>query len=163
MTPAYNAIPKYLAQESYANPTKTAPFNLAYQTDLPVFKWREFNPENAKAGQAFMAAQRIGQRSVWDGMVPVDDFKLSKEDLVNNRVMICDVGGGSGHQCLDFRKHYPDLTGKIVTQDLGSMQQLSAIREELEKQNITMMPHDFFAEQPIQGAKVYYLRNVIHK
>lgn len=163
MTPAYNAIPKFLAQESYKNPTTSAPFNLAYQTDLPVFKWREFNPENAKAGQAFMAAQRIGQRSVWDGMVPVHDFQMSKEDVEKDRVMICDVGGGSGHQCLDFRKHHSQLEGRIVTEDLGTMQGLSAIREELQKQNVSMLPHDFFQEQPIKGAKVYYLRNVIHK
>ena len=67
MTPAYNAIPKFLANESYRNPTTSAPFNLAYQTDLPVFKWRESHPENAKAGQAFMAAQRIGHDAHLDG------------------------------------------------------------------------------------------------
>lgn len=163
MTPAYNAIPKFLQQQSYKNPTDQAPFNLAYQTDLPVFKWREHNPENAKVGQAFMAAQRIGQRSVWDNQVPMQDFQLSREDIVNDRVLVCDVGGGSGHQCLDLRKHHPSLTGRIVTEDLGTMQELSTIRDELAKQNITMQPHDFFQEQPIKGAKVYYLRHVIHK
>jgi demethylsterigmatocystin 6-O-methyltransferase len=163
MTTAYNAIPKFLAQESYKNPTTSAPFNLAYQTDLPVFKWREFNPENAKAGQAFMAAQRIGQRSVWDGLVPLHDFKMSQEDLDKARVLVCDVGGGSGHQCIDFRKHTPDIKGRIVTQDLGKMQELSNIKDELEKLDVTMMPHDFMTEQPVHGAKVYYLRNVIHK
>ncbi|KAK5165055.1 uncharacterized protein LTR77_009152 [Saxophila tyrrhenica] len=162
MTPAYNAIPKFLKEQAYKNPTKLAPFNLAYQTDLPVFKWRESNPENAKAGQAFMAAQRIGQRSVWDNQVPMQDFQLSREDIVNDRVLVCDVGGGSGHQCLEFRKHHPQLTGRIVTEDLGTMQELSTICEDLAKENISMQPHDFFEEQPVKGAKVYYLRNVIH-
>jgi demethylsterigmatocystin 6-O-methyltransferase len=164
MTTAYNAIPKFLANTSYKNPTKSAPFNLAYQTDMPVFKWREHNPENAKAGQAFMAAQRIGQRSVWDGQVPLEDFKMTQDDLDSGRILMCDVGGGSGHQCIDFRKHtLPNIMGKIITQDLGAMQELSNIRDELQKQNVTMMPHDFMTEQPVKGAKVYYLRNVIHK
>ena len=77
MTPAYNAIPKFLAQTKYQNPTDKTPFNLAYNTDMPVFEWRKHNPENAKAGQAFMAAQRMGQRSVWDGKVSMKDFKFS--------------------------------------------------------------------------------------
>ena len=162
MTPAYNAIPKYLAKNSYKNPSDSAPFNLAYNTDMPVFKWREHNPENAKAGQAFMAAQRVGQKSVWDGLVPLDDFKLSEEDLGRDRVMMADVGGGSGHQCLEFRKYQPEFRGRIVTEDLQVVHKFAADRTELEKNYITMIAHDFMKEQPIHGAKVYYLRNVIH-
>ncbi|KAK3706935.1 hypothetical protein LTR37_012434 [Vermiconidia calcicola] len=164
MTPAYQAIPKYLAKNSYKNPTDSTktPFNLAYNTELPVFKWREQNPENYKVGQAFMAAQRIGQRSVWDGLVPLDDFKMKQEDIDNDRVMLCDVGGGSGHQCVEFRKYQPDMKGRIVTEDLFSVQNLAKNREELNKLNIEMVPHNFMQEQPVQGAKVYYLRNVIH-
>ena len=162
MTPAYNAIPKFLAQNGYKNPSDSAPFNVAFNTDMPVFKWREHHPENAKAGQAFMAAQRVGQRSVWDGLVPLDDFKLSPEDLAQGRIMICDVGGGSGHQCSEFRKYRSDLKGNIVTEDLPAMHSLISNRDDLEKLNITLTAHDFMEEQPVQGAKVYYLRNVIH-
>lgn len=160
-TPAYNAIPKFLAKTGYKNPTDSAPFNLAYNTDLPVFKWRQHNPENAKAGQAFMAAQRVGQKSVWQ-RVPVDDFKLSDEDVQQGRVMFCDVGGGFGHQCLDLRKHHPELHGKIVTQDLPLAQDMIPNRDEMTTLDIHPLPHDFMTEQPIKGAKVYYLRNVIH-
>ena len=162
MTPCYNAIPKYLAKNSYKNPSDSTPFNLAYNTDMPVFKWREHNPENAKVGQAFMAAQRIGQRSVWDGLVPLDDFKLSQEDLGRDRVLMCDVGGGTGHQCLEFRKYHPEIEGRIVTEDLQAMHNIGANRKELQQNYITLIAHDFMSAQPIHGAKVYYLRNVIH-
>ena len=162
MTPAYNAIPKYLAKEGYQNPSTSAPFNLAYSTDLPVFEWRKHNPENAKAGQAFMAAQRMGQRSVWDGKVPMHDFELSNADLAAERPVFCDVGGGLGHQCLDLKKFNPQIVGRCITQDLPLVHDMIADKEELKRMGVESMPHDFMAEQPVKNAKVYYLRNVIH-
>lgn len=162
MTPAYNAIPKYLAKEHYQNPSSSAPFNLAYNTDLPVFEWRKHNPENAKAGQAFMASQRMGQRSVWDGKVPMHDFVLSASDLASDRPLVVDVGGGFGHQCMDLRKHNPALAGRTITQDLPLVHDMISNGEELARLGIETQAHDFMRPQPVAGAKVYYLRNVIH-
>ncbi|KXS99229.1 hypothetical protein AC578_6893 [Pseudocercospora eumusae] len=166
MTKAYQAIPKFLARTNYRNPLSatSTPFNLAYDTELPVFEWRKHNPENAKAGQAFMAAQRMGQRSVWDGRVPVKDLTLSEEDITSGRIMFCDVGGGMGHQCIDLRKHQPGLKGKMVTQDLSLAQDMipASTRDEMRLLDIDIIPHDFMTEQPVKKAKVYYMRNVIH-
>ncbi|KAK3049766.1 hypothetical protein LTR09_008942 [Extremus antarcticus] len=107
MTRAYQAIPEFLANNRYENPPSSTvtPFNLAYKTDMPVFEWRKHNPKNAAAGQAFMAAQRMGQRSVWDGQTSssLQDFELSAEDVELGRVMMCDVGAGLGHQSIELR------------------------------------------------------------
>jgi demethylsterigmatocystin 6-O-methyltransferase len=162
MTPAYNAIPEYLAKTQYVNPTESAPFNLAYNTDMPVFEWRRHNPKNAEVGQAFMAAQRMGQRSIWEGQMPMQYFEMSAKDIENDRVMMCDVGGGLAHQCTQLRKHQPDVQGRIVTEDLPLVQDMITNREELTSLDISLQPHNFMQEQPITGAKVYYLRNVIH-
>lgn len=160
MTPAYNAIPKFLAKNGYQNPSKSAPFNMAYDTELPVFEWRKHNPENAKAGQAFMASQRMGQRSVWDGRVPMHDFELSQDDKAADRVVFCDVGGGFGHQCMDLRKHNTGIEGRFVTQDLPLVNDMIANKDELARLGIEAMPHNFMSVQPVKNAKVYYLRNV---
>lgn len=162
MTKCYNAIPEYLGKTAYANPSESAPFNLAMNTDMPVFEWRKYNPVNAKAGQTFMAAQRMGQKSVWDGQTPMYDFELSDEDLAKGRVMMCDVGAGLGHQSIELRKYHPELQGKIVIEDLPLVQNMITNRDEIKSLDIQLQPHDFSKEQPIHGAKVYYLRNVIH-
>lgn len=162
MTPAYNAIPEFLANTSYANPSDSAPFNLAYKTDMPVFEWRKHNPKNAQVGQAFMAAQRMGQRSVWDGQAPMGDFEMSAKDIARDRVLMCDVGAGLGHQSVDFRKHHPEIKGRIVIEDLKLVQDMITNHDELKDLNVDIQQHDFMQKQPIQGAKVYYLRNVIH-
>ena len=163
MTPAYNAIPKFLATTSYRNPSASAPFNLAYKTDQPVFEWRKHNPENAKAGQAFMAAQRTGQRSIWEGdRVPLSDLSLSGSELDAGRVLLVDVGGGFGHQCIDLRRLNPDIKGHMITQDLPLVHNMLDNADELKALDIEPMEHDFMKPQPVHGAKVYYLRNVIH-
>lgn len=164
MTNAYQAIPEFLSKNHYANPTSSTntPFNLAYDTDMPVFEWRKHNPKNAEAGQKFMAAQRMGQRSVWDGQTTLKEFEMSAEDIQRGRVLMCDVGGGMGHQCLEFRRYNPDLQGRIITEDLPLVQNMINNEDELQDLDITLQNHNFMEEQPIKGAKVYYLRNVIH-
>ena len=92
--------------------------------------------------------------------MPVDDFELSDADIKAGRVLMVDVGGGSGHQCLGLRKAFPDLKGKMVVQDVPIMiqqiDQYEAAEAELEP-----MPHDFLTPQPVKAAKVYYLRWVL--
>lgn len=104
----------------------------------------------------------MGQRSVWDGQTTLTEFEMSDHDIKRGRVMMCDVGGGMGHQCVELRKYRPDLKGRIVTEDLPLVQNMIINREELSSLDITLQNHNFMEEQPIKGAKVYYLRNVIH-
>ena len=157
----YNVIPEYLQSTNYVNPTDKAPFNLAYNTDMRVFDWRTHNPKNAEAGQAFMAAQRMGQRSVWDGRVSLNEFEMCTEDIAQGRIMMCDVGGGRAHQCMDLRKYRPDLQGRIVSEDLALVQGMIQNHDELKSLGIDLQTQDFMREQAVKGAKVYYLRNVI--
>lgn len=163
MTRAYNAIPKFLASTGYRNPSGACPFNLAYNTEQSVFDWRKHNLENAKAGQAFMAAQRTGQQSIWSSeSVSLSDLNLSDSDLEAGRVLLVDVGGGFGHQCIDLRKLNPDLKGRIITQDLPLVHDMRDNTDELLALDIEPTAHDFMSPQPVLGAKAYYLRNVIH-
>lgn len=50
----------------------------------------------------------------------------------------------------------------MVTEDLPLAQNMITNKSEMEELDIHAMPHDFMTEQPVKGAKVYYLRNVIH-
>ena len=92
-----------------------------------------------------------------DGSVPVDDFTLSDKDREDRRVMIVDVGGGSGHQCRALRKAFPALKGRMVVQDLPFMADMID-KEQAKASDLEPMAHDFYSPQPVQGAKVYYLR-----
>lgn len=78
---------------------------------------------------------------------------------------MCDVGGGAGHQCLALRSQRPELQGRLAVTDLEVMilQQDKAL---LEESQVISVEDDFFSDEPypdlVHGAKIYYLRNVLH-
>ncbi|KAH9927650.1 S-adenosyl-L-methionine-dependent methyltransferase [Fomitopsis serialis] len=79
---------------------------------------------------------------------------------------VVDVGGGIGGMSLELAKRYPNL--KFVLQDrLPVIEKAKAVWEHelpeaVESKRIAFMEHDFFKEQPIKGAEVYFMRNVLH-
>lgn len=74
--------------------------------------------------------------------------------------MLVDVGGSHGHILKDFHDKLPGAPGRLVVQDLAEV--ISAIDESDLNAKIEKMPHDFFTEQPIKGARAYYMRAVLH-
>jgi demethylsterigmatocystin 6-O-methyltransferase len=62
--------------------------------------------------------------------------------------MFVDVGGGTGQQCLELKKKYPNLTGRVILQDLPAVVAEAEFPADL---GIEKMAYDFFTEQPIKG------------
>lgn len=121
------------------------------------------DPERAAAAFGYMASQRDGMRSWMDTPAYAVDLRLSQSDLDTDRILFVDVGGGSGHQCLALRQKLPELKGKMVLQEAPVMIGLID-REAFFTNNIIPLAHDFNTPQPTscQGAKAYYMRNVLH-
>ncbi|KAL4915849.1 S-adenosyl-L-methionine-dependent methyltransferase [Aspergillus aurantiobrunneus] len=83
------------------------------------------------------------------------------------KAQVVDVGGGVGGFCIQLSHLYPDLT--FVVQDRApALKQAEAIvwpkesPKALAEGRVSFMPHDFFNENPVKGAEVYWLRNVMH-
>lgn len=142
---------------------KDTAWQIAFNTDQEPFTWLNDHPKNLQAAVTFMSSQRADQVG-WiedDTVFPSRDFELSKEDVANDRVLMIDVGGGMGHQCIAVRSQRPDLQGRIILQDLPHTIALID-KNQLEALKIEAMAHDFTTPQPVKGAKVYYWRNVLH-
>ncbi|PLN86961.1 S-adenosyl-L-methionine-dependent methyltransferase [Aspergillus taichungensis] len=80
---------------------------------------------------------------------------------------IVDVGGGVGGFCIQLSHLYPDL--RFVVQDRApALQQAETSvwpRENPKALNdgrVSFMVHDFFNENPVKGADVYWLRYIMH-
>ncbi|PCH39010.1 S-adenosyl-L-methionine-dependent methyltransferase, partial [Wolfiporia cocos MD-104 SS10] len=79
---------------------------------------------------------------------------------------IVDIGGGAGGTSLDLARRFPNL--RFVVEDLPStIQQAQAVwtreyPEALQSGRVKLVPHDFFTEQPIKGAEVYFMRSILH-
>lgn len=161
--PGLEALPAYLAENEYRNPNdnvKSASMKgLDFNGD--VMAYLKANPAKAAASFQFMAENKQESLKWMDAGIPTDDLHLSSHDVEKDRVMLVDVGGSSGHQCVALRKAFPELKGRLVLQDLDFMVDMID-KKYAEEIGFEPMAHDFFKPQAIKGAKVYYMRNVLH-
>ena len=81
-------------------------------------------------------------------------------DAIDNRGgLVVDVGGGAVSQFLATSTRYLRfiVQDSAVAVDSGEI----AFPKDL-KERIDFMPHDFFTEQPVKGADVYFMRWILH-
>ena len=129
-------------------------FNLAFNTDQHYFDWI-YNPENIpRYGERFGRSMMGGATQEVIGVV-LDSYDWTPFEKGDK---IVDVGGGVGHVgAWVARKVKPGV--EIIVQDRPSVvEQGRAIHGHI----VDLQPHDFFEEQPIIGAKMYYLRHIFH-
>ncbi|KAL8757503.1 MAG: hypothetical protein Q9184_004183 [Pyrenodesmia sp. 2 TL-2023] len=156
--PLWVDLPRFLAQTSYQNPTDSmnTVHQLAWNTPLSFFDWMTEHPEHYAVLNKFMAANRMAQTGVQ--VFPFEDkvpalFKTESPETP----LFVDVGGGRGQMCRAFRARYPDLPGRVIFQDLPQ-----TMADAPSGNGTEAMAHNFFHPQPIRGAKIYYLRHVLH-
>ncbi|KAK0118195.1 hypothetical protein ONS95_012499 [Cadophora gregata] len=95
------------------------------------------------------------------GMFPFASLKEEVE-AEPDRAFVVDIGGGRGQSLLMIQKETAALFGassKMVLQDRPQV--LDTIPQEL-LPNIEKMPYDFYTEQPVKNAHIYFLRRIIH-
>lgn len=73
------------------------------------------------------------------------------------RVTLVDIGGGTGSDLKKFQAKFPSI-GRLVLQDHPSV--VSDAKDLTP--GIEAEAYDMFQPQPVQGAKVYYMRPVLH-
>ncbi|KAF2678438.1 S-adenosyl-L-methionine-dependent methyltransferase [Lentithecium fluviatile CBS 122367] len=155
--PVAHAFPGWLADHKYQDirSNKDLPFHRAMDTHLEPFEWMKRNPEQMVSLGHAMAIQRVAH---WTSSYPIGEEVGSYVASADSALLV-DVGGGFGQQAVAFQQAVSsaNITGRIVVQDvpetLESVPQVDGIEFEA---------HDFFTEQPIKGAKFYYLRHILH-
>ncbi len=152
----FRHFPDYLRNHGYKNIEGMAesPVLEAWHSDTSnFFQHYQSQKELFTHFNQYMAVQRLGKPS-WLEVYP---YLALAEGLAAEQPLFVDVGGGLGHQSIVLRKALPILPNKIVVQDLPS-----TLAQAARYEGIEFVAHDFFHLQPIQGARAYYLRNIIH-
>ena len=72
---------------------------------------------------------------------------------------VLDMGGSRGPTSIALTKRFPNL--KCIVQDLPDTVASCTVPPELEGR-LQYMAHDFFSEQPIKGAEIYFFRRIFH-
>lgn len=116
----------------------------AFQTKLTTFEYMSSVPRILKDFNTFMG-NTMGARKYWIDWFPVQERLLdgAKEDSP----LLVDVGGGKGHDVLDFQSKYPQEGRRLVLQDLAAVTDgLADLGPAVER-----MTYDFFTDQPVKG------------
>lgn len=137
-------------------PTHTA-YNLANKTPLPIYEFLLQHPERMRS---FAMGMRFFTRGEgWD----LKYLRVGHEwDATDSPgCLVVDVGGGQGAVSQNLAASTRHL--RFVVQDSAAVTNSgeAALPEDL-KERIDFMPHDFFTEQPVKGADVYFMRWVLH-
>jgi trans-aconitate methyltransferase len=128
-------------------------FNLLRQTNLPFFAELIKNPAEMKAFADAMSFFQAGP-----GMeisLILDHYDWSTHQLV------VDVGGSHGKFAVELAKRFPSI--QCVVQDLPDViASAPMLPDHTIGERIRFEAHDFFTEQPIKGADVYFMRMILH-
>ncbi|KAG9205029.1 hypothetical protein G6514_009488 [Epicoccum nigrum] len=149
------SLPQYLREHKYQDITdsRDLPFQMALSTDLPPFEWMKQRPEQMKA---LGHAMRIERMHSWVESYPVND-RIGKFKAADESALLVDIGGGFGQQAIAFKTQVSPMSGRVVVQDVAS-----TLTHATRLDGIEFIEHDFFTPQPIQNAKFYYLRHILH-
>ncbi|KAL9610087.1 MAG: hypothetical protein Q9167_005196 [Letrouitia subvulpina] len=155
--PSMINLPSYLERNSYKVPqdVKTGPFADAWG-GKNTWELYKAEPWRGDIFNSFMTRWRENTR-MWTDIYPATSL-CEQVDQTQNAVLLVDIGGNRGHVLKDFAQKRAGK-GRLILQDqpaaLGDI-------ESLKDQGIEAMPYDLFTTQPVQGAKWYYLRAVLH-
>lgn len=162
--PSFNGFPKLFKETGYKMPTSLTegPFQAAHKTQLPFFDWLVATPPYLQYFNSFMTTYRAGKANWYDtGFYPVADRLIAGFDKDVSDVLLVDVGGGRGHDVLQFATEHPDRPGRVILQDREPV--IASVLAAADK-NVPFeaQAHDFFTPQPVKFARVYSLHSILH-
>ncbi|CAH0046848.1 unnamed protein product [Clonostachys solani] len=134
-------------------------FRLATGIDTDYFTWlnRPGNESRLDRFQKTMEFTAYGAK--WFQTIPLDEILGGKHDVSTDAPLIVDVGGGFGQEMVAFHQAQSDRSGRLIFQDL------EATIHRVDAAGISPVEaqvHDFFTPQPVQGAKAYFLKRILH-
>ncbi|OQD71075.1 hypothetical protein PENPOL_c001G04565 [Penicillium polonicum] len=156
--PTLAKVPEFLRRQDHRNPegATTGPLQFAENIDESIWTWLPQNPEKLDSCNTFMEGDR-GARPSWLEWFPVEERLLCDVNPDAETLMV-DVAGGRGHDLAAFLARYPDVPGRLVLEDLPHVLEESTVdMERIEKQAF-----DLFKPQPIHGARIYYMKFILH-
>ncbi|KAK4449810.1 S-adenosyl-L-methionine-dependent methyltransferase [Podospora aff. communis PSN243] len=156
------SLPSYLERNGFQTPQGIAdgPLQYAHETKLNMFEWLHANPPAGEQFNHHMGGYANGRPSWYEeGFYPVEERLLG--GMEEGGAVLVDVGGGLGHDLEGFDKVWGERVGKgrLVLQDLERV--ISQIGEG-GGGRVERMVYDFYTEQPVKGARAYYMHSVLH-
>ncbi|KAF5540150.1 O-methyltransferase B [Fusarium mexicanum] len=142
-----------------ATDISNSPLQLGYKTEKTFFEHLHTNPPYGQLFHLHMGGYRQGRPSWMDtGFFPVQEKLIDGFENSDDSALLVDIGGSFGHDIGEFCRKFPDAPGRLILQDLPVViDQITSLDNKIER-----MKYDFYTEQPIKGARAYYMHSVLH-
>ncbi|KAL2215003.1 O-methyltransferase-domain-containing protein [Thermoascus aurantiacus ATCC 26904] len=160
--PLASKMRQYLRQKKPCSISETLP---AYDFAMGETVWETFkkDAEWKKGFDDNMTARNKMLSIPWHLKYPVKERLASRQvdgTLSSSaKPVMVDIGGNQGVDLQRFVDSFPDLDCELILQDLPET--LKGIPGPLDPK-IKPTVYDFFTEQPVKGADIYYLKSVLH-
>jgi hypothetical protein len=145
-------IPQAMAKWPGSQELNETAFNLTYETDLPFFPYLSQHPSLTKQFADSMSFFQKGPGMQTELAVKIYDWTTVSTGTV------VDIGGSHGSVARALSDRFPAM--KCIVQDLPAV--INSIPEQDVQTQVLFQSHDFFTEQPVKGADVYFLRLILH-
>ena len=130
-------------------------FAIANDTDHSTFQELAKFPDRSKRFDTTMTSMRNSP-----GFEPKHLVQAFSWRDMHIKVFV-DIGGSHGKFSIALAQDLPDL--QCIVQDLPEVVAEGEARLPVDlKSRVSFMPHDFFVEQPVKAADVYFLRWIFH-
>ncbi|KAM7208263.1 S-adenosyl-L-methionine-dependent methyltransferase [Naviculisporaceae sp. PSN 640] len=159
------ALPAWLKEHGYDKEPGDAciprgPFQYANVTDLNMFQWFHANEPAGEWFNFHMGGYAHGRPRWFDEEIyPV---KRRLMDGFKSDALLVDIGGGLGHDIEAFAKRFPHAKGRLVLQDLEHVIEQGKVQTLVKGSRVERTVYDFHTEQPVKGARAYYLHSILH-
>ncbi|KAK8058410.1 hypothetical protein PG994_008858 [Apiospora phragmitis] len=147
--------------EAHAKGNDATPFNVAFDTELPLYQYIGKRPQLMRAFDGIMSQMAASPSTSPQHLVDGFDWTAIGKGLV------FDVGGNLGESCVALARAFPKL--EFVVQDLEHIveegkRNIRSPKYDDVRDRIAFEAHDFFQEQrpTIASADVYLLRQILH-
>ncbi|KAK2602558.1 hypothetical protein N8I77_009076 [Diaporthe amygdali] len=158
--PSIMLMPQFFIENGWKQPTDptNCPYTFAHRTGGDEM-WTHIAkfPERQKNSNRAMKAQSFD--GLWSvGLFPfAEKIKELGKETDASTPLVVDIGGGAGHTSSQIRELCKEIKGTIVLQDLQDV-----VVDARPTDGVVTMAHDFFKEQPVKGAPIYFLRRILH-
>ncbi|RMZ69303.1 winged helix-turn-helix transcription repressor dna-binding [Pyrenophora seminiperda CCB06] len=160
--PVHQSMKSYLSEHGWQNPDSgvDGPFQHAYGCKgSSYFDFFAQQPEIGRRFASMMDMWSRGRPRWFDTeYYPVEERLIRGVAETDAAApFLVDVGGGTGHDVEGLREAFQgQLPGKLILQDRPEIVKLASLGP-----GVDGMPHDFLTEQPVKGARAYYLHSII--
>lgn len=156
------SMPEYFKANGYTLPTDSCsgPLQYAFDTPLESYSYWQTKPAFADNFNTFMAGKLGGSKTgqTWGDVYPMKEEIIDGFDPSIGDALFVDIAGGHGHEVTQLKARFPSAPGRFILQDLPAV--IDDIKE-LDP-GVERMKYDFFEPQPVPGARVYFLANILH-